>query len=339
MRALRRRRGAGGVVRPAGQAARPWLLPVGFVVALALLGCPGQWAAGAVVDSGKGEAVGASGGGAGSSSGVHSVVSGEVDPVGLIGAAAVHFTGAVAVETGGANALYSGQAGAKDSRGVDPDANEADLESGDVDFATLRAVDFFPVEPGMRWEYDGWGNEFAQYTREAVYRRGERAQTVHTSGAIVAYVYDIQPDRVVLRGLYPEIEDGSVDFLDAEGDLFRIILQEPLAEGAEWRTMSSIRARPPTGRSQKPAARKDLEAPPYVWETRRIEAVGLTLATPAGTFRNVIQVRVIPDQGVPFIEHYAPGVGLIRSEHLYDESIISALAFFQIGRSRGDGRN
>src|SRR5690606_24836699 len=106
--------------------------------------------------------------------------------------------------------------------------------------AMLRAEDFFPAEPGMRWGYDGWGNEFAQYTRQAVHRRGERAQIIHLSGAVVAFVYEVNPDRVVLRALHPEIEDQTADFLDAEGELSQVILQEPLEEGAEWRTMSRI---------------------------------------------------------------------------------------------------
>lgn len=213
--------------------------------------------------------------------------------------------------------------------------------------ATLRAEDYFPAEPGMRWEYAGWGNEFAQYSREAVHRRGERAQTVHISGAIVAYVYDIYPDRIVLRALHPEIDDGKVDFLDAEGEVFRIILQEPLEEGASWRTMSSIRVHQadPGDEDASPDDEPLHEMGPndmspdlrpkdrFIWETRRIEAVGQSHTTPAGTFRNVLVVRVIPDQGPQALEHYAPGIGLIRSEYLYEESIISELAAFHIGRS------
>ena len=100
----------------------------------------------------------------------------------------------------------------------------------------LRAEDFFPAEPGMRWVYDGWGNEFAAYTRTATHRRGQRAQIVHVSGAIVVWVYDIHPDRIVLRALRSEIENEMQEYLDEPDELAWVILQEPLVEGARWRT-------------------------------------------------------------------------------------------------------
>jgi len=202
---------------------------------------------------------------------------------------------------------------------------ERGAASGGRPVATLRAEDFFPAEPGMRWVYDGWGNEFAAHTRMATHRRGQRAQIVHVSGAIVAWVYDIYPDRITLRALRSEIEDEQEEYLDEPDELAWVILQEPLVEGARWRT--------PTFR-KRPAQDAPAEGFPggeFIWETRRIEGVGETLITPAGVFRNVIRVRAIPDAGVESLEYYAPGVGLIKSEYLYEERIISALARFEIG--------
>lgn len=190
----------------------------------------------------------------------------------------------------------------------------------------LVAADFFPAEPGMNWTYDGWGNEFAAYRRTATHRRGQRAQIVHVSGAVVAWVYDIEPDRVTLRAMSGELQEETADYLDAPDELGRVILQEPLAVGAQWRTPTWVR------RSDDGPGDLDDR---YVWETRRIEGVGETLETPAGTFRNVIRVRVIPDEGVESLEYYAPGVGLIRSEYLYDEPIISALSAFWLGSIPG----
>lgn len=225
--------------------------------------------------------------------------------------------------------------------------DESGQGGGDQIVAQLRAEDYFPAEPGMRWTYEGWGNEFAAYQRVVTHRRGSRAQIVHVSGAAVAFVYDIEPGTIVLRAMSAEIEDETADYLDAPDELRRVILQEPLAVGAEWRTPSWTRlstlAEPGDERvsgapSAEPGANgsdegRERSDDRFVWETRRIEAVGETLTTPAGTFRNVIRVRVIPDEGVESLEHYALGVGLIKSEYLYEfEPIVSALSSFRMGR-------
>lgn len=207
--------------------------------------------------------------------------------------------------------------------------------SGEPAVARLRAEDFFPAEPGMRWRYEGWGNEFAAYQAAVTHRRGNRAQIVRTSGASVAWVYEIEPHRVVLRAMKSEIEDEGADFLDLPAEFEYVVLQEPLAAGAEWRTPTWIRRSFEDGAgeaAQGAAAAGAGGAGRYLWETRRIEAVGQTLTTPAGTFRNVIRVRVIPDEHVPSVEYYAPGVGMIHVEHFYDDPIGSALASFSLGR-------
>jgi len=206
--------------------------------------------------------------------------------------------------------------------------------------ARLRAEDFFPAEPGMSWVYDGWGNEFAAYRRTATHRRGDRAQIVHASGASVAFVYEIDPHRVILRGIWAEIEDEKIDHLDAGDEFHRVILQEPLAVGAEWRTPTWVRSEVEGGGASGVTAARQMAEPVelakaerYVWETRRVEAVGETLVTPAGTFRNVLRVRVVPDVGVESLEYYAPGIGLIKTEYLYEEEpIVSSLSSFSIGR-------
>ena len=183
--------------------------------------------------------------------------------------------------------------------------------------ASPRAEEYFPAEPGMRWAYVGRGNEFATHDRLATHRRDERVQIVHLSGAIVAFIYDIHPDRVVLRAIRSEIDDGTEEFLDVPDELSRVILQEPLAEGAKWRTPTFV----------------VMDENRYVEEVRHIEAVGLTLTTPAGIFDRVIRVRVSPDQGAESLEYYAPGVGLIKTEYFLseipDESIVSELATFE----------
>ena len=83
----------------------------------------------------------------------------------------------------------------------------------------------------MRWAYTGRGNEFATNERLATHRREERVQIVHVSGAIVAFVYEIHPDRIVLRPIRSEIDDVAEEFLDVPDELSQVILQEPLAGG------------------------------------------------------------------------------------------------------------
>ncbi|HEX6971440.1 MAG TPA: hypothetical protein VF234_04415 [Limnochordia bacterium] len=174
------------------------------------------------------------------------------------------------------------------------------------------ASEYFPAAVGTRWEYAGSGNEFAAFTAEATHREGNLAQVVVMSGAAVAYVYEILPERVTERLRRAEI-DTVENFLHEKPTAPRDILRGPLAAGLEW-----------TNPVPDPA---DPQGSPAE-ETRRIEAVGITVETPAGRFERVIKVRIRGPVGPDVVEYYAPGVGLVRREFLSEEPVISELSRF-----------
>jgi len=176
----------------------------------------------------------------------------------------------------------------------------------------LRPGDFFAAEVGTRWRYLGHGNEFAAYSAAVTHREGDLFQIVVFSGANVAHVYEIRPDRVVRRLRSGELESWDQNFLGGPFHEEYTVLEAPLRAGHAWETTAVF----PNGVSV---------------ETRRVDGVGLTVDTPAGRFEHVIRVRVFYESGNEALEYYAPGVGLVRSEYLLEEPIISELESFALG--------
>ena len=181
------------------------------------------------------------------------------------------------------------------------------------DRGALKPGDFFATEVGTEWRYLGHGNEFATYSAAVTHREGNLFQLVVFSGADIAHVYEIRPDRVVRRLRSGELEFREQSFLGGPFLEEYTVLEAPLEAGREWAATAVF----PNGTSV---------------ERRRIEGVGLTLDTPAGRFENVILVRVSYESGNDGLEYYAPGVGLVRSEYLGLEPVISELEAFTRGK-------
>jgi len=190
---------------------------------------------------------------------------------------------------------------------------------GGPDEQAFAPGDYFATAPGTTWRYLGHGNEFATYSAEVTHRDGNLFQLVVYSGADVAHVYEIEPEKVVRRLRSGEMEFDKQNFLTGPFLESYTVLEAPLEVGHSWEATAVY----PNGASV---------------EKRRIEGVGLTLDTPAGRFENVIRVRVSYESGNDSLEHYAPGIGLVRSEYLFrDESlafepIVSELEHFTLGK-------
>lgn len=181
--------------------------------------------------------------------------------------------------------------------------------------SVLTAADYFPTLPGAQWKYAGWGNEFAAYGAWVSHSRGGRAQIVVQSGTQIASVYEVGTERIVRVYRSPE-SDGASSLLDEDEEAPYVVLERPLVVGHEWS---------PTNRQESDDG-----------EIRRVERVGTRVSTPAGTFENVVCVRIVRPEGIDSRECYAPGVGLVRSEFLAEEPIVSALSHFSLGEAEAD---
>ncbi len=210
---------------------------------------------------------------------------------------------AIAVTAGGCGARHQGAA----------PQPPADAREGTRPL--LRAGDYFPAHLGARWKYAGWGNEFAAYDAYVSHQEGRRVQIVVESGARIASVYEVSQERVVRLFRSAEMEEPD-ELLEHPAQEPYTLLEGPLVPGREWA---------PYGPDHEGAN-----------ELRRVESVGSSLQTPAGRFDNAVCIRVIRGEGPDSRECYAPGIGMVRSEFLAEEPIISALSFFSLGRADAD---
>src|SRR5690554_3976552 len=103
---------------------------------------------------------------------------------------------------------------------------------------------YFPAIPGMTYNFAGEGMEYADFVRRVLFFEGNYVQivdeTIATSGG---YVYELQPDRVVLVMSEPEEHDPTVNFLESLGEAIthqEIILQAPITVGQSWETAGKV---------------------------------------------------------------------------------------------------
>lgn len=166
-------------------------------------------------------------------------------------------------------------------------------------------LSYFPFEVGNQWTYQGVGNEYASYNKQVLYKEGNKVQVVEENpGTRLVKIYDLKPDSVVVVYSKEEFyEDENI--LETEENMQDIILQTPVEIGTIWESGD---------------------------RTSEIVAKDVTIETPAGTFNNCIQVNnTYKDEENKFIEYYAPGIGLVKSEFIAGETkIISQLENYTI---------
>ncbi len=167
---------------------------------------------------------------------------------------------------------------------------------------------YFPLHQGMEYSYAGEGNEFAPFTRKIMFVEDNYLQlTDNNGGTVVVKIYkynDKEITEVFSEGEFYEDENLIPDVRNNE-DKAEIILKAPLEVGKSWSSNDG---------------------------DREIVAVDQKVKVPAGTFHQVIKIKITyTDSNNTGYEYYAPNIGLIKSEYLGEGfKIISELESFSL---------
>lgn len=166
---------------------------------------------------------------------------------------------------------------------------------------------YFPLEVGSIWEYEGEGMEYATFTREVLYVSDNKAQIKEdNSGTVTARVFEITDDTITSVFSQSESYDDE-NFLDFESNENIIVLKSPIEVGTKWDT--------------------DIGA-------KEIIAIDESLDTPAGEFENLIKVQITSEDNISY-EYYKEGIGLVRREFTGDGfEVTSTLKSYKIGNNK-----
>ncbi|BBB91262.1 MAG TPA: hypothetical protein PKA28_14970 [Methylomusa anaerophila] len=150
---------------------------------------------------------------------------------------------------------------------------------------------YFPSESNMIWVYQGEGNEFAGFTRRVMIRQGNRVQFSEDNGGTkMMMVFQVSAGEVKRTFFVPEFYTDK-NMLNEPDNLAEVILKAPLKSGAVWQDARN---------------------------RREVLGISEKITVPAGTFENVVKIKVTPLQGGPqgsqLLEYYAPNTGLILRE-------------------------
>lgn len=166
--------------------------------------------------------------------------------------------------------------------------------------ATL--AEYFPLQVGSSWQYEGIGNEFASYTSKVTHQKDSKGQIVLSSGTVTANRYEITENSILHTYQQHEFyEDASI--LDNASNIDGVILKLPLEIGSTWTSQGN---------------------------TCEIIDTKATVETPAGTFQDCIAVKTTyKDSGNHSVHYYAKGIGLVKSEYVMPEQkVISQLSSY-----------
>jgi len=172
----------------------------------------------------------------------------------------------------------------------------------------LNLKAYFPMHQGMEYSYAGEGNEFAPFTRRIMFARDNYLQlTDDNGGTVIVKVYkynDNEITEVFSEGEFYGDENIIPDVQDNE-EKGEIILKTPLEVGNSWSGDDG---------------------------DREIVAVDQEVKVPAGTFYQVIKIKIsYQDSDNTRYEYYAPNIGLINSEYIGEGfEIVSELESFTL---------
>ena len=168
---------------------------------------------------------------------------------------------------------------------------------------------YFPFAENYVWEFAGEGIEFAAFTRRVEFRRGDRVQMSQSNGGTrLMNIYHVTAHRVIQTFSQAEVYDNP-PLLDKPANLSVIVLKAPLVVGATWQNAQ---------------------------DRREILSVASTLQLPAGSFDNVLVVKIVSTakehQGDGYtLEYYAPNIGLVMQEYygVNNFKVVSKLKSFR----------
>lgn len=163
---------------------------------------------------------------------------------------------------------------------------------------------YFPIEAKLTWIFEGEGNEYASFTRRVMVQQVNRSQFAEDNGGTkMVMVYQVEPDKVKRTFFEPEFYSDK-NMLNEAANQSEIILKGPLKVGSAWQDDKN---------------------------KREVLGIREKVTVPAGTFENVVKIRITPlqgeSQGSELFEYYAPNTGLILREFISGENfkVISKL--------------
>ena len=160
----------------------------------------------------------------------------------------------------------------------------------------ISLKEFFPMSEGTKWQYLGEGNEFASFTSEVLFVKGDLAQIMENNGGTIsASVFKVSDEEIV-RIFFKGEEYDETNFLDEEPNDNLVILKRPLKVGTKWETTHG---------------------------TREIVETDAIVDTPAGKFEDCIKVRISLDTSTSF-EYFKHGVGMVKREFIYEDTIVTS---------------
>ena len=164
--------------------------------------------------------------------------------------------------------------------------------------ASQSLADYFPFKAGRVWVYDGEGMEYAAFTRRVMFQQDNRVQIVDDNGGS-RVIRGFAIDAAAVRQIFtlPET-DSEQNWLSKPETESSILLKAPLTVGAVWQDER---------------------------HRREIISVSETVTSPAGTFSNVVKVKITAltqNQDWQMFEYYAAGVGLVMREFVTADNYI-----------------
>ena len=159
---------------------------------------------------------------------------------------------------------------------------------------------FFPTQPGLTWVFEGSGNEYASFTRTVTRSEGDRVQVAENNdGTRSGKVFQVTDDALVQVFSTEEFYVDKTLF-NEKPNRFQVYLKAPLKAGTLWQDCQ---------------------------EKREIVSINEKVQVPAGSFQNVIKVKITPLNQNPAneqFEYYAAGTGLIMREFFADGYVITS---------------
>ena len=166
---------------------------------------------------------------------------------------------------------------------------------------------YFPLQAGIEYSYAGEGIEYASFKRKVMYVEDNYLQlTDNNGGTIVVKIYKFADNEI--REVYSQgefyKEDNIIPDIKNKNE-GPIILQTPLKVGHSWKNEN---------------------------EKREIVATNAKVKVPAGTFYQVVKIKISHfDSNNISYNYFAPNIGLIKSEYIGENfEVISKLESFQL---------
>lgn len=161
-------------------------------------------------------------------------------------------------------------------------------------------ANYFPMQAGSYWEYEGEGNEYASYKRVVIFTKDNLYQTSFDNGGTVATeIFSVTPEAVNRSYFAGENYNPSNLLEKGFEKTENKYLITPLAVGTKWQDGDT---------------------------SKEITALDASVDTPAGKFENCIKVQYSSQADAKTFRYYKEGVGLVMEEYIaQDYKIFSRL--------------